>query len=81
MKNFIPSNWYRLITATAMLIFACAVFTSALKNNVAKAGAPNNQASTPAPADTWIVVKGNTVYEATWNRSLHNYQCRAVCED
>ena len=77
MKQFIAVNWYRLITASALLIFACSFFVLVLKNNVAKAGIPNTQPDS-APTNTWVVVKGNTVYEVTWNK-FSGYKCKPVC--
>ncbi len=77
MKLFIAANWYRLITVTAMLIFSCAFFAFVLKNNVAKAGVPKTQSDSPT-ANVWIVVKGNTVYEVTWDKYA-GYKCKPVC--
>ena len=78
MKQFIVTNWYRLMTATAMIISAFAFFVFSLNNNVANAGAPHTQ-SNPSPANAWMVVKGNTVYEVTWDKSISKYKCNAVC--
>ena len=78
MRNFILQNWYRLMTAAAMLIFACAFFISILTNNVANAGTPNIQ-TPPSPANTWMVVKGNAIYEVTWDRFSDGYKCEFAC--
>ncbi len=80
MKHFIATNWYRLITATAILIFACTVFVFAITNNVVKAGVPG-AASDPSPANVWMVVKGNAVYEVTWDRFKKEYNCKLACGD
>ncbi len=80
MKQFIATNWYKLLTATAMLIFSCAFFVFAVRSNTAKAGTPNALPdSAPSPANTWIVVKGDTVYEVTWDEIYRSYKCEAVC--
>ena len=79
MKLFIITNWYKLTIATAMMVFACAFMTFVIKNNEAKAGIPNSQIA-PSPTNTWMAVKGNTVYEVTRDRYSHEYKCNPVCD-
>lgn len=80
MKHFIKTNWYKLITSTAMLIFACAIFVFAITNNVVKAGIPKTT-SDPSPSNVWMVVKGNAVYEITWDKYASVYKCKLACRD
>jgi len=79
MKQFIITNWYKLMTASAMLVFALSFFVFVIKNNVAKAGVPNTPPAAPSPSNTWMVVKGNTVYEVTWDRFTNSFKCEPVC--
>jgi len=79
MKDFLLANWYKLITATCMLIIACGFFVFAVKHNTAKAGAPApaiyNQAT-----NTWVVTMGNKFYEVTWHSLGRTYSCREICD-
>ncbi len=79
MKHFIITNWFKLVTATAMMVFACAFMIFVIKNNEAKAGIPNNQIA-PSPTNTWIVVKRDAVYEVTWDKYSHEYKCKLACD-
>ena len=79
MKLFIIANWYRLTTASAMLIFALAFLIFVLKNNVAIAGIPANKQNEKQLENVWIVAKGNGIYEVTWDK-FNSYKCKMICD-
>ena len=43
MKSFLIHNWYRVIKAASLLLFATGIFVLALKFNTAKAGEPTSK--------------------------------------
>lgn len=77
MKHFIVINWYRLITASAMLIFAIAFFVFVLQNNPAKAGIPASKET--EQQNSWIVANEKGIFEVTWNKNRYpNYECNII---
>jgi hypothetical protein len=81
MKHFLLTNWYKLITASAMLIFACAFFIYAVKNNSAVAG-PNKPESIEqadhTPAELWFVANDSGIYAVSWNTTYRRYLCNRI---
>lgn len=76
MKSFLRNNWYRLMTASAFLVFSFGFLVFVLKYNTAKAGIPDNHfANKPPGADNnfWIVGCNNGIYEVTYNKAFGRY--------
>jgi len=69
MKTFLSTNWYKLTTAIAMLLFAFGFSVFALKYNTAKAGTPAAAPFSGKDQTTqqWMVGIGNSIYEVTYN--------------
>lgn len=79
MKHFIITNWYKLTTATAMFIFACAFFVFALKDNVAIAGSnPLHKQTENPPANVWMLANDKGIYEITWDVVFSRYKCDKI---
>jgi hypothetical protein len=77
MRKFIIINWYRLITATAMLIFSIAFFIFVVKNNSANAG--NFSDKKTQQGDRWIVANQKGIFEVTWNANEYpKYKCKWI---
>ena len=79
MKHFLLTNWYKLTTATTMLIFACAFFFFSVKsNNVIAGDKPPYKQNTNPPEHLWIVANNNGIFEVKWNPGLSKYECEAI---
>ena len=66
MKHFLLTNWCKLSSATAMLIFACALFIFSVKSNSVIAGdKPTYNHSENPPEDLWIVANNNGIFEVS----------------
>ena len=63
--KFLKENWYKLMTGTAMLIFACGFFIYAVSPSYANQTSEVNKPQMESVDDVFSVVSGGYLY--TWS--------------
>ena len=63
--KFLKENWYKLMTGTAMLIFACGFFIYAVSPSYANETSEVNKPQMESNDDAFSVVSGGYLY--TWH--------------
>ena len=80
MKLFILKNWYKLLIATAVILFSISCLVFALKYNTVKAGVANPPLiiNKNSEEKLWVVGCGNYIYEVTYNKFHEKYECKII---
>ena len=77
MKQFITTNLFRLVIATAILMFAIAFFVFALQNNTANAGTPVTKKL--EQVNRWIVANEKGIFEVIREAGQYpEYRCYKI---
>ena len=72
--KFLKENWYKLMTGTAMLIFACGFFIYAVGPSYANKTSEVNKPQMESGEDSFSVASGGYVY--VWSKRSDMYNGR-----
>ena len=71
--KFLKENWYKLMTGTAMLIFACGFFIYAVSPSYANETSEVNKPQMESDDDAFAVASGGYLYSWVSRRQMRRW--------